>query len=423
MDLGRQASGIGALADETRRALYTYVVAQPAPVSREQAAGALDLAPSTANFHLDKLVAERLLEVEYRRLSGKTGPGAGRPSKLYRRADQQFAVSLPERRYDLVGQILAAAVTSAGAGAPLDDALDSSARDEGLALGASAAEAGADADLAGRRPGRPGLRAAGRGGRRGAGELPLRLPRPDPHRAGLRTQPRVRPGGCRRARLRRCARLPRAGSGHLLRDGPAGLSSPGTIRLVRGSCGWRTFSAGARRGTVVLVSSRRWSVGSAPDLDELYDASYRRLVIQLYAICGDLADAEDAVQEAFVTALRKRREFTRVDKPEAWLRTVAVNRLRHDWRHAAVVRKYQARVPGPQRAVEVGPEHVAIVTALGELEPDQRQMVVLHHLADLGTADIAAELGIPEGTVKSRLSRARTRLAGMLDEGEEQRHV
>jgi RNA polymerase sigma-70 factor (ECF subfamily) len=164
-------------------------------------------------------------------------------------------------------------------------------------------------------------------------------------------------------------------------------------------------------------------VGSAPDLDELYDASYRRLVIQLYAICGDLADAEDAVQEAFVTALRKRREFTRVDKPEAWLRTVAVNRLRHDWRHAAVVRKYQARVPGPQRAVEVGPEHVAIVTALGELEPDQRQMVVLHHLADLGTADIAAELGIPEGTVKSRLSRARTRLAGMLDEGEEQRHV
>jgi len=149
MDLGTQASGIGALADATRRALYAYVVAQPAPVSREQAAGALDFAPSTANFHLDKLVTEGLLEVEYRRLSGRTGPGAGRPSKLYRRADQQFAVSLPERRYDLVGQILAAAVTSAGNGAPLDDALDSSAREEGLALGASAAEAGAGADLAG----------------------------------------------------------------------------------------------------------------------------------------------------------------------------------------------------------------------------------------------------------------------------------
>jgi predicted ArsR family transcriptional regulator len=148
MDLGTQASGIGALADETRRALYAYVVAQPAPVNREQAASALDLAPSTANFHLDKLVTEGLLEVEYRRLSGRTGPGAGRPSKLYRRADQQFAVSLPERRYDLVGQILAAAVTSAGAGAPLDDALDSSARDEGLALGAAAARAGAGADLA-----------------------------------------------------------------------------------------------------------------------------------------------------------------------------------------------------------------------------------------------------------------------------------
>lgn len=162
---------------------------------------------------------------------------------------------------------------------------------------------------------------------------------------------------------------------------------------------------------------------AAPDLDELYDASYRRLVVQLYAICGDLADAEDAVQEAFVTALRKRRELTRVVNPEAWLRTVAVNRLRQGWRHAAVVRKYQARIPGPQQDVEVGPEHVAIVTALAELDPDQRQIVVLHHLADLGTADIAAELGIPEGTVKSRLSRARTRLAGLLDEGEEQRHV
>ena len=159
------------------------------------------------------------------------------------------------------------------------------------------------------------------------------------------------------------------------------------------------------------------------DLDDLYDASYRRLVVQLYAICGDLADAEDAVQEAFVTAIRKSREFRRVDNPEAWIRTVALNRLRAGWRHAAVVKKYQARVPGPQGAVDVGPEHVAIVTALAELPEDQRQLVVLHHLADLRTADIAAELGLPEGTVKSRLARARARLVGLLDEWEEPRHA
>jgi RNA polymerase sigma factor (sigma-70 family) len=124
-----------------------------------------------------------------------------------------------------------------------------------------------------------------------------------------------------------------------------------------------------------------------------------------------------------VTAIRKRRDFARVDNREAWVRTVALNRLRHGWRHASVVKKYQARVPGPQVGVEVGPEHVAIVTALSQLDLDQRQVVVLHHLADLATADIATELGIPEGTVKSRLARARARLADLLDEREERRHV
>ncbi len=164
-------------------------------------------------------------------------------------------------------------------------------------------------------------------------------------------------------------------------------------------------------------------MAGAPDLDELYDASYRRLVVQLYALCGDLADAEDAVQEAFVTALRKRSDFAHVSNPEAWLRTVALNQLRRGWRHAAVVRRYQGKVPGPQRSIEVGPEHVAIVAALAEVDPDQREVVVLHHLADLGTAEIAAELGVPEGTVKSRLSRGRARLAPLLDEREEPRHA
>ena len=74
------------------------------------------------------------------------------------------------------------------------------------------------------------------------------------------------------------------------------------------------------------------------------------------------------------------------------------------------------------RAVDVGPEHVAIVSALGQVDPDHREVVVLHYLADLGTAAIAEELGIPEGTVKSRLSRARARLAPLLDESEEVRH-
>jgi RNA polymerase sigma-70 factor (sigma-E family) len=163
-------------------------------------------------------------------------------------------------------------------------------------------------------------------------------------------------------------------------------------------------------------------VAVTQDMDDLYAATYQRLVVQMYAICGDLRDAEDAVQEAFVTVLRKRSGLTGIDNPEGWVRTVAFNRLRGGWRHAAVVRRYQHRVPGPQAALDVGPEHVAVVSALAQVDRDQREVVVLHYLADLGTAAIAAELGIPEGTVKSRLSRARARLAPLLDENEEVRH-
>ena len=147
MDLGAQATGIGTLADDTRRALYEYVSGQPDPVGREQAAADLGIALHNVNFHLDRLVAEGLLEVEYRRLSGRTGPGAGRPSKLYRRAAREFAVSLPPRRYDLVGDILAAAVTQANGGEPLEQSLQESARAGGLAVG-EAAGGRQDASLA-----------------------------------------------------------------------------------------------------------------------------------------------------------------------------------------------------------------------------------------------------------------------------------
>lgn len=138
MDLSTQYAGIGALADDTRRALYDYVVTQPDAVGREQAAEALGIAQHNVNFHLDRLVAEGLLEVEYRRLSGRSGPGAGRPSKLYRRADREFAVSLPPRRYDLVGDILAAAVNRSSQGLPLGEALREVALEEGRDVGGAA---------------------------------------------------------------------------------------------------------------------------------------------------------------------------------------------------------------------------------------------------------------------------------------------
>ena len=144
MDLAAQAAGIGALADPVRRALYEYVAAQPEAVGREAAAAAVRVPVHTAKFHLDRLCDEGLLQADYRRLSGRTGPGAGRPAKLYRRADREFAVSLPERRYDLAAHILATGVQQAEGGAPLADSLHEAAYDEGRRLGTETSAAGPD---------------------------------------------------------------------------------------------------------------------------------------------------------------------------------------------------------------------------------------------------------------------------------------
>lgn len=149
MDLGRHAASIGSLADRKRRELYDYVSGQPDPVSREQAATALGMAQHNVSFHLDRLVEEGLLEVDYRRLSGRSGPGAGRPSKLYRRAEREFSVSLPPRRYDLAGEILASAIGRAEAGGSLQDAVRDAARDEGLALAREAQPVAPDDPLPG----------------------------------------------------------------------------------------------------------------------------------------------------------------------------------------------------------------------------------------------------------------------------------
>jgi predicted ArsR family transcriptional regulator len=134
-DLIAQVSGVGALADPARRALYRFVVGQPEPVSRDQAAAGADVARHTAKFHLDRLVADGLLDIEFRRLSGRRGPGAGRPAKLYRRADRQIAVTLPPRHYELAAQILAAAVDEAThTGVPVGDVVPRAAADAGRGL-------------------------------------------------------------------------------------------------------------------------------------------------------------------------------------------------------------------------------------------------------------------------------------------------
>jgi predicted ArsR family transcriptional regulator len=129
-------TSIAALGEPLRRSLYLFVVAQSQPVSREQAAEGVRIPFHVAKFHLDKLVDEGLLECEYRRPPGRGGPGAGRPAKVYRRSEREIAVSLPQRRYELAGQLLAQAFTDACRdGTSLVTAVNASAREAGRSLG------------------------------------------------------------------------------------------------------------------------------------------------------------------------------------------------------------------------------------------------------------------------------------------------
>jgi predicted ArsR family transcriptional regulator len=152
-----RVSGIASLTEPLRRALYRYVVSQPSPVSRDQAADGVGVAHHAAKFHLDKLVDEGLLEAEFTRPPGRGGPGAGRPAKRYRRSARELEVSVPERRYDLAGWLLARAVTDAERdGVPVGEALARAARDIGESFGIQARS------RAGRRPSRNALSAAAR---------------------------------------------------------------------------------------------------------------------------------------------------------------------------------------------------------------------------------------------------------------------
>jgi len=144
---GRRATTVAALADPLRRALYRFVAEQPGAVSRDQAAEGLEVPRHTAKFHLDRLVDEGLLVAEFRRLTGRTGPGAGRPAKLYRRARKEVSVTLPSRRYDLAGQVLADAVERALGGESMADALDAAAGSAAQAVASSYDDKSSVADV------------------------------------------------------------------------------------------------------------------------------------------------------------------------------------------------------------------------------------------------------------------------------------
>jgi predicted ArsR family transcriptional regulator len=146
----RDLAAIGLLQEPVRRALYGHVVAAGGEVSRNQAAEAVGVQRGLAAFHLDKLVEAGLLEVSYRRLGERRGPGAGRPAKLYRRAPGEVAASLPPRTYQTAAHLLAEAVEQAGADLELQAAARRAGRDAGRRLAATGADREVEGLLAAR---------------------------------------------------------------------------------------------------------------------------------------------------------------------------------------------------------------------------------------------------------------------------------
>jgi len=149
--------------------------------------------------------------------------------------------------------------------------------------------------------------------------------------------------------------------------------------------------------------------------DEFYSASFQRVTGQVYAMIGNRDEAQECVQEAFARAWAHRRKLDRAEHPEAWVRTTAYRLAVSRWRRTTRGRRPTDRAVGPPLETAAPSEtHVALVAALKQLPEAQRQALVLHHIADLPVHDVAREVGVPEGTIKARLSRGRAALAVLL---------
>ncbi|TQM55241.1 helix-turn-helix domain-containing protein, partial [Halopolyspora algeriensis] len=128
-----ELAGLSSLEDPVRRRLYEYVGEHDEPVSRDQAATAAEVGRTLAAYHLDKLVEAGLLATTYQRPAGRGGPGAGRPAKLYTRAEQELAVSVPPRDYELLARLLVESAEHDTSGA-VRVAIDETAREAGMRM-------------------------------------------------------------------------------------------------------------------------------------------------------------------------------------------------------------------------------------------------------------------------------------------------
>jgi RNA polymerase sigma-70 factor, ECF subfamily len=153
------------------------------------------------------------------------------------------------------------------------------------------------------------------------------------------------------------------------------------------------------------------------EFEELYTSAFGRLVGQLFLVTGNLQESEEVVQEAFTRAAGRWPRLRDYDQPEMWVRRVAIN-LATDGRRRARRRLAMLAQLDAEAAAVVPPisvDGLAVAAALAGLPRRHRQVVVLHYLLDLPVQEVARQLALPVGTVKSRLARARSALAMQLD--------
>jgi RNA polymerase sigma-70 factor, ECF subfamily len=153
--------------------------------------------------------------------------------------------------------------------------------------------------------------------------------------------------------------------------------------------------------------------------EAFYAAAYRRVLVQVFALLGDLQEAEDATQDAFAKASFHWRRIAAYDQPEAWVRRVAFNQARNSTRRARRWLVALARHGPPAPVPAATPDRVDLHRALRRIAPRHREVLVLHYVADLSVEEVARQLRLPLGTVKSRLSRARSALAEQLGDQRE----
>lgn len=179
-------------------------------------------------------------------------------------------------------------------------------------------------------------------------------------------------------------------------------------------------SAGLRRvpGVSTLREVRLPDPVRTGDFEDFYRATGQRLVRHVYALTGDMGDAQDIAQEAYARAWQHWSRISKYDAPESWVRTVATRMAVSRWRRAQRAHLAWSRHGPPPDLPEPPPDIVLLVAALRRLPARQRTAIVLRYLTDLTVEQVAREMQCPAGTVKSWLARGRKALADELTQAD-----